>query len=72
MLITSLRDGQLLLDCQCRCQYRVPLAEATFETRLGEVLVTDDDLIVGQVQILLRENQRVVLTENRAMQRGRV
>ena len=65
VVITSFRDGQLLLDCNCGCGYKVPVRDATFEARHEPVRVTENQLIISQLLISLEGNQRVLLTENR-------
>jgi len=70
-MLTSFSPDQLLLDCQAGCGYRISLPDATCELRpvnpADPVRVIQDADIVGQVQISLEDNQRVLLSENRRL-----
>lgn len=65
VVISSFRDERLLLDCKCGCGYKVSLRDATFEFRLEPVQISENELVINQLQISLEGNQRVLLTENR-------
>lgn len=70
--VSSFRAEQLLLDGEGGCGYKISLRDATYELPDKDLLaaplrVSESEVMVGQLQIAVPENKRVLLSEMRPL-----